>query len=115
MKTFTRILLLCLFPVLATGCEKEVITRYEQTGYNEYKFINNSSKDVFVAYESFDDGIRRDGFMIAKGGCHSVYKMYSDPYSDTNSPFLNQYIRSILFISNLYKNRTLRFDTIEFP
>ncbi|MEI2987108.1 MAG: hypothetical protein V8T61_08860 [Alistipes inops] len=87
MKTFTRILLLCLFPVLATGCEKEVITRYEQTGYNEYKFINNSSKDVFVAYESFDDGIRRDGFMIAKGGCHSVYKMYSDPYSDTNSPF----------------------------
>ena len=66
MKTFTRILLLCLFPVLATGCEKEVITRYEQTGYNEYKFINNSSKDVFVAYESFDDGIRRDGFMIAK-------------------------------------------------
>ena len=51
MKTFTRILLLCLFPVLATGCEKEVITRYEQTGYNEYKFINNSSKDVFVAYE----------------------------------------------------------------
>ena len=87
MKTFTRILLLCLFPVLATGCEKEVITRYEQTGYNEYKFINNSSKDVFVAFESFDDGIRRDGFMIAKGGCHSVYKMYSDPYSDTNSPF----------------------------
>lgn len=76
MKTFTRILLLCLFPVLATtSCEKEVITRYEQTGYNEYKFINNSSKDVFVAYESFDDGIRRDGFMIAKGGCHSVYKM----------------------------------------
>ena len=30
-------------------------------------------------------------------------------------PHLNQYIRSILFISNLYKNRTLRFDTIEFP
>lgn len=30
-------------------------------------------------------------------------------------PRLNQYIRSILFISNLYKNRTLRFDTIEFP
>ncbi|CDD89954.1 uvrD/REP helicase [Tannerella sp. CAG:51] len=30
-------------------------------------------------------------------------------------PRLNRYIRSILFISNLYKNRTLRFDTIEFP
>lgn len=30
-------------------------------------------------------------------------------------PLLNRYIRSILFISNLYKNRTLRFDTIEFP
>ena len=30
-------------------------------------------------------------------------------------PRSNQYIRSILFISNLYKNRTLRFDTIEFP
>ena len=30
-------------------------------------------------------------------------------------PRLNLYIRSILFISNLYKNRTLRFDTIEFP
>ena len=47
MKTFTRILLLCLFPVLATGCEKEVITRYEQTGYNEYKFINKFFEKMY--------------------------------------------------------------------
>ena len=66
MKTLTRILLLCLFPVLATGCEKEVITRYERSGRHEYKFINDSSKDVFVIYTSNSNGmVREDGFMLA--------------------------------------------------
>ena len=85
MKTFTRILLLCLFPVLATtGCEKEVITRYERSGRHEYKFINDSSKDVFVIYTSNSNGmVREDGFMIAKGTSHSVY-MFVGGY---DSPF----------------------------
>ena len=87
MKTLTRILLLCLFPVLTTtGCEKEVITRYERSGRHEYKFINDSSKDVFVIYTSNSNGmVREDGFMIAKGTSHSVY-MFVGGY-DTNSPF----------------------------
>ena len=84
MKTLTRILLLCLFPVLATGCEKEVITRYERSGRHEYKFINDSSKDVFVIYTSNSNGmVREDGFMIAKGTSHSVY-MFVGGY---DSPF----------------------------
>ncbi len=85
MKTLTRILLLCLFPVLTTtGCEKEVITRYERSGRHEYKFINDSSKDVFVIYTSNSNGmVREDGFMIAKGTSHSVY-MFVGGY---DSPF----------------------------
>ena len=51
MKTLTRILLLCLFPVLATGCEKKVNITYEHRYWDEYKFINASSKDVYCLYD----------------------------------------------------------------
>ena len=53
MKTLTRILLLCLFPVLATtGCEKKVNITYEHRYWDEYKFINASSKEVYCLYGS---------------------------------------------------------------
>ena len=51
MKTLTRILLLCLFPVLATtGCEKKVNITYEHRYWDEYKFINASSKEVYCLF-----------------------------------------------------------------
>lgn len=50
------------------------------------------------------------------GYCLFVTWAYQSLLPDKlTTPRLNRYIRSILFISNLYKNRTLRFDTIEFP
>lgn len=42
-------------------------------------------------------------------------KIREDYLSDSTVTILNRCIRSILFIFNFYKNRTLRFDTIEFP
>ena len=69
MKTFTRILLLCLFPVLATGCEKKVNITYEHRYWDEYKFINASSKDVYCLYGSSHivnnrEKENRDGFIL---------------------------------------------------
>ncbi len=53
---------------------KKVITRYERSGRHEYKFINDSSKDVFVIYTSNSNGmVREDGFMIVKGAFLTLF------------------------------------------
>ncbi len=89
MKTFTRILLLCLFPVLATGCEKKVNITYEHRYWDEYKFINASSKEVYCLYGSSHivnnrEKENRDGFIVPKGNSHSLFLFAYDG----ESPFL---------------------------
>lgn len=87
------------------------------------KFAPPTHGNLVVAFEEINLGTRHPALVHLLDPIVRILQRATGPspnqYLHVLPPgivaHLNQYIRSILFIFNFYKNRTLRFDTIEFP
>ena len=80
--------------------------------FNESKDKRQHRSSVFACVYSTpnDTGVGIVSVYLLSGSTTTFLKI-----SDETGPRLNRCICSILLIFNLYKNRALRFDTIEFP